>query len=186
MWRTTRPRNLTYPSDVSLKVIADHARSLTFMIGDGILPSNLGRGYILRRVLRRAVRHGRLLGIDHEFLGGAVDVVVSMYGDHYPEIREKQDYIKKVIHMEESSFLKTLKSGCDMLDVEITKLQEAGKTELDGDVAFKLSDTFGFPKELTAEIMKKVLQKRWKYSVRWPGMPVTIRPDVLCCIMTAI
>ena len=73
-------------------MIADHARSLTFMIGDGILPSNLGRGYILRRVLRRAVRHGRLLGIDHEFLGGAVDVVVSMYGDHYPEIREKQDY----------------------------------------------------------------------------------------------
>ena len=115
-----------------------------------------------------------------------------MYGDHYPEIREKQDYIKKVIHMEESSFLKTLKSGCDMLDVEITKLQEAGKTELDGDVAFKLSDTFGFPKELTAEILEehgmtldeKVLQKPWKYSARWPGMPVTTRPDVRFCTMT--
>ena len=145
--------NASPKTDVSLKVIADHARSLTFMIGDGILPSNLGRGYILRRVLRRAVRHGRLLGIDREFLGGAVDVVVSMYGDHYPEIREKQDYIKKVIHMEESSFLKTLKSGCDMLDAEIAKLQAEGKTELDGAVAFRFSDTFGFPKELTAEIL---------------------------------
>lgn len=141
--------------DVSLKVIADHARSLVFMIGDGILPSNEGRGYILRRILRRAVRHGRLLGIDHEFLGGAVDVVVQMFGEFYPEIKEKQDYIKKVIHMEESSFLKTLKSGSELLDSEIAAMKEAGKTVLDGAAAFKLSDTFGFPKELTQEILQE-------------------------------
>ena len=141
--------------DVSLKVIADHARSLVFMIGDGILPSNEGRGYILRRILRRAVRHGRLLGIDEEFLGGAVDVVVRMFGEAYPEIREKQDYIKKVIHMEESSFLKTLKSGSELLDSEIAAMKEAGRTVLDGAAAFKLSDTFGFPKELTQEILSE-------------------------------
>ena len=140
-------------TDVSLKVIADHARSLVFMIGDGILPSNLGRGYILRRVLRRAVRHGRLIGIDKEFLTGAVDVVIRMFGEVYPDIVEKEDYIKKVIHMEESSFLKTLRSGSEMLEKEIEALKEAGKTVLDGDIAFKLSDTFGFPLELTAEIL---------------------------------
>lgn len=142
-------------TDVSLKVIADHARSLVFMIGDGILPSNLGRGYILRRVLRRAVRHGRLIGIDKEFLGGAVDVVIRMFGEVYPDIVEKENYIKKVIHMEESSFLKTLRSGSEMLEKEIEALKEAGKTVLDGDIAFKLSDTFGFPLELTAEILEE-------------------------------
>ena len=142
-------------TDVSLKVIADHARSLVFMIGDGVLPSNLGRGYILRRILRRAVRHGRLIGIAREFLGGAVDVVIDMFGEVYPEIKEKQDYIRKVIHMEESSFLKTLKSGNEMLDAEIAALKAAHKTELAGAVAFKLSDTFGFPKELTVEILEE-------------------------------
>lgn len=147
--------NSSPKTDVSLKVIADHARSLVFMIGDGILPSNLGRGYILRRILRRAVRHGRLIGIADEFLGGAADVVVRMFGDTYPELKEKQGYIKKVIHMEESSFLKTLKSGSEMLEAEIAELKAEGKSVLDGAVAFKLSDTFGFPLELTAEILEE-------------------------------
>lgn len=142
-------------TNVSLKVIADHARSLVFMIGDGILPGNLGRGYILRRVLRRAVRHGRLIGINEEFLGGAVDVVIDMFGEVYPEIVEKKDYIKKVIHMEETSFLKTLQSGSEMLDAEIAEMRAKGETVLSGDKAFKLSDTFGFPKELTEEILEE-------------------------------
>lgn len=140
---------------VSLKVIADHARSMTFMIGDGILPSNEGRGYVLRRILRRAVRHGRLIGIDKMFLAGAVDVVIAKYGEVYPNLVEKREYIQKVIEMEETSFLRTLRSGSELLNEEIEKLKEAGKTILDGATAFKLNDTFGFPWELTAEILEE-------------------------------
>ena len=139
--------------DVSLKVIADHARSITFMIGDGILPSNEERGYILRRILRRAVRHGRLIGIDKMFLAGAVDVVVKMFGDVYPNLVEKQDYIKKVVNMEENSFLHTLRSGSELLSQAIAKLQADGGKVLSGETAFRLNDTFGFPWELTAEIL---------------------------------
>ena len=142
-------------TDVSLKVIADHARSMTFMIGDGILPSNEGRGYVLRRILRRAVRHGRLIGISEKFLAGAVDIVISMFGHVYTNLAEKRDYIQKVIDMEETSFLRTLKQGSELLNEEIAKLKEAGKTELDGATAFKLNDTFGFPWELTAEILEE-------------------------------
>ena len=145
--------NADKKTDVSLKVIADHARSITFMIGDGILPSNEGRGYILRRILRRAVRHGRLIGIDKMFLSGAVDVVVKMFGDVYPNLVEKQDYIKKVVNMEETSFLHTLRSGSELLNEEIAKLKAKGETVLDGATAFRLNDTFGFPWELTAEIL---------------------------------
>lgn len=140
-------------TDVSLKVIADHARSMTFMIGDGILPSNEGRGYVLRRILRRAVRHGRLIGISDKFLAGAVDVVISMFGHVYTNLAEKREYIQKVIDMEENSFLRTLKQGCELLNDEITKLKAEGKTQLDGAAAFKLNDTFGFPWELTEEIL---------------------------------
>lgn len=139
--------------DVSLKVIADHARSMTFMIGDGILPSNEGRGYVLRRILRRAVRHGRLIGIDKMFLAGAVDVVVKMFGKFYTNLEEKREYIQKVIEMEETSFLRTLKQGSELLNEEIAKLKASGSTVLDGATAFKLNDTFGFPWELTAEIL---------------------------------
>ena len=142
-------------TDVSLKVIADHARSMTFMIGDGVLPSNEGRGYILRRILRRAVRHGRLLGIDKMFLAGAVDVVISLYGHVYTNLVEKREYIQKVIEMEETSFLRTLKQGSELLNEEIAKLQAEGKTVLDGATAFRLNDTFGFPWELTAEILEE-------------------------------
>ena len=142
-------------TDISLKVIADHARSMTFMIADGILPSNEGRGYVLRRILRRAVRHGRLIGIDKMFLAGAVDVVIEMYGHVYPNLVEKREYIQKVIEMEETSFLRTLRQGCELLNDEIVKLEAAGATELDGATAFKLNDTFGFPWELTAEILEE-------------------------------
>lgn len=142
-------------TDVSLKVIADHARSMTFMIGDGILPSNEGRGYVLRRILRRAVRHGRLLGIDKMFLAGAVDVVISMFGDVYPDLKEKRDYIQKIIDMEETSFLRTLKQGTELLNEEIGKLKAKNATVLDGATAFRLNDTFGFPWELTAEILEE-------------------------------
>ncbi len=142
-------------TDVSLKVIADHARSMTFMIGDGILPSNEGRGYVLRRILRRAVRHGRLIGINKMFLAGAVDVVIKMFGHIYTDLAEKREYIQKVIEMEETSFLRTLKQGSELLNDEIAKLKESGKTVLDGATAFKLNDTFGFPWELTAEILEE-------------------------------
>ena len=142
-------------TDVSLKVIADHARSMTFMIGDGILPSNEGRGYVLRRILRRAVRHGRLIGINEMFLAGAVDVVIGMFGHVYTNLAEKRDYIQKVIEMEETSFLRTLKQGTELLNEEIAKLKEANATVLDGATAFKLNDTFGFPWELTAEILEE-------------------------------
>lgn len=141
--------------DISLKVIADHARSMTFMIGDGILPSNEGRGYVLRRILRRAVRHGRLIGIDKMFLAGAVDVVIEMFGHVYGNLVEKREYIQKVIDMEETSFLKTLKQGSELLNEEIVKLKAAGQNILDGATAFKLNDTYGFPWELTAEILEE-------------------------------
>lgn len=142
-------------TDVSLKVIADHARSMTFMIGDGILPSNEGRGYVLRRILRRAVRHGRLIGINKMFLAGAVDVVIKMFGHIYGNLAEKREYIQKVIEMEETSFLRTLKQGSELLNDEIAKLKAANATVLDGATAFKLNDTFGFPWELTAEILEE-------------------------------
>lgn len=142
-------------TDVSLKVIADHARSMTFMIGDGILPSNEGRGYVLRRILRRAIRHARLIGINEMFLVGAVDVVLNMFGHVYPNLLEKAEFIKKVVEMEETSFLRTLKQGCELLNEEIEKLKASGKTVLDGNAAFKLNDTFGFPWELTEEILEE-------------------------------
>lgn len=139
--------------DVSLKVIADHARSIAFMVMDGILPSNEGRGYVLRRLLRRAVRHARMLGIKGEFLAGAVDVVAQIYDGVYDDLKTRKDYIKKVISLEEERFDKTLTQGMDLLDEEINKLKAENKTVLDGRVGFKLYDTYGFPWELTDEIL---------------------------------
>lgn len=140
-------------SDVSLKVIADHARSITVMVMDGILPSNEGRGYVLRRILRRAVRHGRMLGIEKPFLADAVDVVADIYKDVFDELTERRDYIKKVINIEEERFHLTLAQGISLLNEEIEKLSAAGKNVLEGEVGFKLYDTFGFPSELTDEIL---------------------------------
>lgn len=143
--------------DISLKVIADHARSMTVMIMDGILPSNEGRGYVLRRILRRAVRHGRLLGMDKPFLTGAVDAVVKIYKDapDFEAITERQDYIKKVIQLEEERFNATLEQGCELLAGEIETVKAQGKKELDGESAFRLYDTYGFPWELTDEILQE-------------------------------
>ena len=141
--------------DVSMKVIADHARSMAIMIMDGILPSNEGRGYVLRRILRRAIRHGRMLGITGKFLTGAVDAVVKIYGgvEDFAELVRKQDYIKKVISLEEDRFHVTLAQGMELLNAQIESLKAAGKTVLDGEAGFRLYDTFGFPWELTDEIL---------------------------------
>lgn len=147
--------NLDAQSDISLKVIADHARSMTVMISDGILPSNEGRGYVLRRIIRRAIRHGRLLGIKDLFLAGAVDRAVQIYSKAYPEIGEKQDYIKKVITLEEERFQATLSQGMDILNNAVAECKAAGKAVLDGAAAFRLYDTFGFPWELTEEILEE-------------------------------
>lgn len=142
-------------TDISLKVIADHARSMTVMIGDGILPSNEGRGYVLRRILRRAIRHGRLLGIEKPFLADIVDIVVAVFAEAYPDLMGKKEYLKKVIQVEEERFQTTLVQGMELLNHQIELLKHSGSKILDGVTAFKLYDTFGFPWELTLEILKE-------------------------------
>ena len=141
--------------DVSMKVIADHARSMAFMIMDKILPSNEGRGYVLRRILRRAIRHGRMLGIKDAFLEGAIDTVAKIYGDipDFEELNRNAAYIKKVVRLEEDRFAATLAQGMEVLTHEIDAAKSAGKSELNGEICFKLYDTFGFPFELTEEIL---------------------------------
>ncbi|WP_295255462.1 alanine--tRNA ligase [Veillonella sp.] len=139
-------------TDVSLKVIGDHARAITVLISDGVLPSNEGRGYVLRRILRRAVRHGRLLGIEGRFLTDLVDVVIDILGSGVPGLIEKHDFIKRVVANEEDRFNQTLAQGLDMLGALINELKEAKATEVPGAEVFKLYDTYGFPWELTEEI----------------------------------
>lgn len=146
--------------DVSLRVITDHVRSTTFMVADGVVPQNEGRGYVLRRLLRRAARHGRLLGINHPFLYEVVDTVIKENEGAYPELTAKRDYIKKVIRIEEEKFSSTINQGIDMLNQIIDKIQaemekstEEGSALLSGEAAFKLYDTFGFPIDLTKEII---------------------------------
>ena len=139
--------------DISIRVITDHIRSVTFMAADGIMPGNEGRGYVLRRLLRRAVRHGKLLGIDDIFLYKLVDEVVKNYGGHYPELVEKQDYIKKLVRIEEERFKETIDQGMSLLEGEIDdQIREENKV-FPGGAAFKLYDTYGFPKDLTREIL---------------------------------
>lgn len=140
-------------TDISLKVIGDHARSITVMVADGVLPSNEGRGYVLRRILRRAVRHGRLLGIERPFLTEMADVAADIYAEPYPYIREQLAFIKRVIAMEENRFNATLQQGMEMLEQQLDVLKRKGGSVLAGDVAFRLYDTYGFPKELTKEIL---------------------------------
>lgn len=139
-------------TDVSLRVITDHIRSTTFMVGDGIMPSNEGRGYVLRRLLRRAARHGRLLGITKPFLCDVCDTVINENAGAYPELAEKREYIKKIIGVEEEAFAKTIDKGSELLAQFTEKLAAEKKTVLSGDDAFKLSDTYGFPIDLTIEI----------------------------------
>ncbi len=139
--------------DISLRVITDHIRSTVFMVSDGMLPSNEGRGYVLRRLLRRAARHGKLIGIDRTFLWELAGTVISESSDAYPELREKSDYIKKVIRIEEERFDETVDQGLVILNQYIEDIKRKGENVLSGELAFKLYDTYGFPIDLTREIL---------------------------------
>ena len=138
--------------DISLRVITDHVRSSTFMIGDGVIPSNNGRGYVLRRLIRRACRHGRLLGVNKPFLYSVCDTVIAENATAYPELGDKAELIKKVILSEEESFGKTIDAGLELLDEYIAKTEG---NVFSGDDAFKLNDTFGFPLDLTKDILEE-------------------------------
>lgn len=139
-------------TDVSLRIITDHIRAVSFMICDGVLPSNEGRGYILRRLLRRAARHGKLLGIKGTFLAELSDKVVETSGDAYPDLVARHDYIKKILKIEEDKFAATIDKGSEILDQYIAESKAAGEKLLSGDKCFTLYDTYGFPIELTQEI----------------------------------
>ena len=141
--------------DVSLRVITDHIRSATFMICDGVLPSNEGRGYVLRRLLRRAARHGKLLGVNEPFLYTVCDTVIHENEGHYPELRERQDYITKVIRVEEENFAKTIDGGLKIFADMLKGHQEKGEKTFSGADAFKLYDTYGFPVDLTLEMVEE-------------------------------
>ena len=144
-----------YNSDVSIRVITDHIRSVTFMISDGIMPSNEGRGYVLRRLLRRACRHGRLLGIEKGFLPELAETVIAGSKDGYPELEEKKEFILKVISKEEEQFNKTIDQGLGILSDMIGKMEAEGAKTLGGEDAFRLYDTYGFPLDLTKEILEE-------------------------------
>ncbi|MDU6917688.1 MAG: alanine--tRNA ligase, partial [Enterococcus faecalis] len=139
-------------TDVSFKVIADHIRALSFAIGDGALPSNEGRGYVLRRLLRRAVMHGKKLGINEAFLYKLVPVVGEIMVSYYPEVLQQKDFIEKVVRTEEERFHETINEGLSMLNEVIKEVKDAKGDTLDGKIIFKLYDTFGFPVELTEEV----------------------------------
>ncbi len=142
-------------TDVSLRVITDHIRSTTFMIGDGVQISNEGRGYVLRRLLRHAARHGKLLGVDEPFLYKVCDTVIEENKNAYPELVEKKAYIKKVIELEEIRFSETINEGLSILEGYIAELEKNDEVQLSGEKAFKLYDTFGFPLDLTLEILSE-------------------------------
>jgi alanyl-tRNA synthetase len=148
-------RNGQAKEDISIRIITDHIRSVTFMISDGILPSNEGRGYVLRRLLRRAARHGKLLGIEGEFMAKLAERVIKVSGDAYPALVERQDYIFKILSVEEQKFSETIDQGTNIINEYIKELKSAGKTELEGEKVFKLYDTYGFPLELTVEILEE-------------------------------
>ena len=180
-------------SDVSLRIIADHIKSCTFMISDGILPSNEGRGYVLRRLLRRAVRHGRILGVKKAFMTDLAKVVIKLNKGHYTELFEKQDMILNVLKAEEDKFNQTIDQGLEILNEMISKIKDK---KLSGDDAFKLYDTYGFPLDLTKEILEEkkisidedrfnVLMKEQKVKARsarkesnYMGADVTVFNDL--------
>jgi alanyl-tRNA synthetase len=141
-------------NDISIRVVADHSRAITFLIGDGITPSNEGRGYVLRRILRRAARHGKLLGINKPFLNQSAQVVIDMMKGVYPDLAEKASFITKMILNEERRFMETLDAGLRILNEETAALKKAKKSILPGALVFKLYDTYGFPADLTADIVR--------------------------------
>lgn len=142
-------------NDISIRLITDHIRSVSFMISDGILPSNEGRGYVLRRLLRRAARHGKLLGIEGKFLAKLCETVIEVSKEAYPELEEKKDYITKIITVEEDRFNETIDQGLGILKTYIDELEKEGNKKLSGEKAFKLYDTYGFPIDLTKEILEE-------------------------------
>lgn len=144
-----------YKTDVSIRVITDHIRSVTFMVSDGITPSNEGRGYVLRRLLRRAARHGRLLGIQGEFLAKLSETVMAESHTGYPELLDRKDYIIKLITVEEQNFNKTIDQGLAILNTMMEDMQKSGEKVLSGENTFKLYDTYGFPIDLTIEILEE-------------------------------
>ncbi len=141
--------------DISIRVIADHSRAVAFLIGDGVLPSNEGRGYVLRRILRRAARHGKLLGMDRPFLNDVCGVVIDEMKGAYPDLVDKAAFIRKVVESEEQRFIETLDAGLRILQEEVTALKTAAGEVIPGEIVFKLYDTFGFPTDLTADIVRK-------------------------------
>jgi len=144
----------SYKTDVSLRVITDHIRASTFMIADGVLPSNEGRGYVLRRLLRRAARHGKLLGVNNPFLFEVVETVVKENESHYTYLRERADYITKVVKVEEENFARTIDTGMAIFSAKMAEHKAEGKTVFSGDDAFLLADTYGFPIDLTEEMVE--------------------------------
>ena len=144
-----------HETDVSLRVVTDHVRSVTFMISDGILPSNSGRGYVLRRLLRRACRHGKLLGIEGAFLVELATTVIEGSKDGYPELEEKKEFIFNVIAKEEANFNKTIDQGLAILADMEAEMEKKGERVLSGENAFRLYDTYGFPIDLTSEILEE-------------------------------
>ncbi len=170
-------------TDISIRVIADHSRAATFLINDGVLPSNEGRGYVLRRIMRRAMRHGKMLGIDHPFLYQTSSKVVDLMKDAYPELRETEAIVSRVIRNEEERFSETLDSGLKILREELDQLKKEKGKVFSGEVAFRLYDTFGFPLDLTAEILQEegmsldeegfkaqMEEQRQKSKQAWQGM----------------
>ncbi len=141
-------------ADISFRVIDDHARAVSFLIADGVMPSNEGRGYVLRRLLRRAARHGRLLGLKEPFLHQVAETVVTEMGDAYPELRTEEQRIREVVRGEEERFNETLEKGLSLLEDATAKLKSARQRTLSGDVAFRLYDTYGFPLDLTEDILR--------------------------------
>lgn len=150
-----KPYHANKEDDTSLQVIADHVRATTFLIGDGMLPSNLHRGYVLRRIMRRAIRHGNRLGLDKVFMPEICKLVIDEMKDVYPELERNRDFIINVVTEEEKGFRRTLNTGLDILNTEIERLNEQKEKLIPGDIAFKLYDTFGFPVDLTEIIAKE-------------------------------
>ena len=166
--------NVTYQTDdakdVSIRLITDHIRSSTFMISDGIMPSNEGRGYVLRRLIRRAARHGRLLGIEGKFLAKLSETVIAECKDGYPELQDKKDFILNVLTQEEDKFDKTIDQGLTILNEMQVAMIANGETVLSGENAFKLYDTYGFPIDLTEEILEEQ-----KLTIDQPGFSMCMQ-----------
>ena len=141
--------------DVSMRVMADHSRATAFLIADGVLPSNEGRGYVLRRIMRRAMRHAKMLGFEEPVLYKVCLYVMESMAAAYPELTDRMDYVAKVVSNEEERFIQTLGNGLRILNEEVEKLEKSGKKEIPGDIVFKLYDTYGFPVDLTADIVEK-------------------------------